>query len=71
MFGVGVTEIVNSVCVIVLECKSVLHVFNVRYVLVSKMLQVVSICKHIGVVVSETLYLSCIYLFFQTASVTA
>ena len=44
MFGVGVTEIVNSVCVIVLECKSVLHVFNVRYVLVSKMLQVVPIC---------------------------
>ena len=32
------------VCVIVLECKSVLNVIYVRYIMVSKMLQVVSIC---------------------------
>ena len=36
--GVGVAEIVQVVHVIVLECKSVLHVLHVRYVLVSKML---------------------------------
>ena len=35
MLGVGVTEIVQVVFVIVLECKSVLHVLHVRYVLVS------------------------------------
>ena len=44
MLGVGVTDIVQVVCVIVLECKSVFHVLHVRYVLVSKMLQVVLIC---------------------------
>ena len=57
MVGVGVTEIVQVVCVIVLECKSVLHVLHVRYVLVSKMLQVVSICLHMGVVTPAILYL--------------
>ena len=44
MLGVGVAEIVQVVYVIVLECKSVLHVLYVRSVLVSKMLQVVLIC---------------------------
>ena len=44
MLGVGVTEIVQVVCAIVLECKSVLHVLHVRYVLAIKMLQVVLIC---------------------------
>ena len=41
MLGVGVTEIVQVACVIDLECKSVLHVLNVRYMLEIKMLQVV------------------------------
>ena len=50
MLGVGVTEIVQVLCVIGLECKSILHVFHVRYVLVIKMLQVVSMCQHMGVV---------------------
>ena len=44
MLGVGVAEIMQVVCVIVLECKSVLHVLHVRYMLVSKTLQVVFIC---------------------------
>ena len=44
MLGDGVAEIVQVVCVIVLECKSVLYVLHVRYVMVSKMLQVVLIC---------------------------
>ena len=44
MLGVGVPEILQVVCVILLECKSILHVLHVRYVLVSKMLQVVSVC---------------------------
>ena len=44
MIGVGVADIEQVVCVIVLECKSVLYVLHFRYVLVSKMLQVVSIC---------------------------
>ena len=44
MLCVGVTEILKVVRIIVLECKSVFHVLHVRYVLVSKMLQVVSIC---------------------------
>ena len=57
MFGVGVAEIVQVLCVIVLECKSVLHVLHVRYVLVIKMLQVVSICQHMGVVTPVILYL--------------
>ena len=57
MLGVGVTEIAQVVCVIVLECKSILHVLHVRYVLVSKMLQVVSICLHMGVVTPAILYL--------------
>ena len=41
MLGVGVAEILQVVCVIVLECKSVLHVLNVRYELAIEMLQVV------------------------------
>ena len=45
------------VCVIVLECKSVLYVLHVRYVLVSKMLQVVLICYHMGVATPVILYL--------------
>ena len=44
MLGVGVAKIVQVVCVIGLECKSGLHVLHVRYMLVIKMLQVVSIC---------------------------
>ena len=44
MLGVGVVEIVQVVCVIVLEPKSFLHVLNVRYVLLIKILHVVSIC---------------------------
>ena len=44
MLGVGVSEILHVVCVIVLECKSVFHVLHVRCVLLSKMLPVVSIC---------------------------
>ena len=43
MLGVGATEIMQVVCIIVLECKSVLHMLHGRYVLVSKMLQVVPI----------------------------
>ena len=44
MLGVGVPEIVQVVYVIVLECKSILHVLHVRYMLLSKMLQVVLVC---------------------------
>ena len=44
MLGVGVADIVQVVCVILLECKSVFHVLHVRYVLVSKLSQVVPIC---------------------------
>ena len=44
MLCVGVIEIVQVVCVILLDSKSVFHVLHVRYVLVSKMLQVVFIC---------------------------
>ena len=33
MLGVGVTEIVQVICVIVLERESILHVLYVRYVL--------------------------------------
>ena len=44
MLCVGVAEIVQVVCDILLECKSVLHVLHVRYVFVIKMLQVVSMC---------------------------
>ena len=34
MLGFGVAEIVQVVCVTLVECKSVLHVLHVRYVLV-------------------------------------
>ena len=44
MVGVGAAEIVQVVSVIVLDCKSVLHVLNISYVLVSKILRLVSIC---------------------------
>ena len=44
MLSVGVEDIFQVVCVIVLECESVLYLLHVRYVLVIKMLQVVSIC---------------------------
>ena len=44
MLCVGVAEIVQVVCVIVLESKYVLRVLHVTYVLVSKIFQVVSIC---------------------------
>ena len=37
MLGVDVAEILQLVCVIVLECKSFFYVLHVRYVLVSKM----------------------------------
>ena len=64
MLGVGVTEIVQVVCVILLERKSVLHVLHVRYVLVIKTLKVVLICYHMGVATPAIMYLSCAYLFF-------
>ena len=64
MLGVGVADIVQVVCVILLECKSVLHVLHVRYVLVIEMLQVFPMCWHMGVVTPAILYLYCIYLFF-------
>ena len=35
VLGVGVTEIVQSVCVISLYCKYILYVLHVRYVLVT------------------------------------
>ena len=44
MLGVDVAEIVQVVCAIFLECKSVLHVLHVRYMFVIKMLLVVSMC---------------------------
>ena len=44
MLGVGVADIVQVVRVIVLESKYVLHVVHVRYLLLIKMLQVVSVC---------------------------
>ena len=44
MLGVGVPEIVQVVCVIVLECKCDLHVLHVSYVLASKILQVFLVC---------------------------
>ena len=44
MLGVGIAEILQVVCIIVLECKYALHVLHVRYVLVIKMFQVVLIC---------------------------
>ena len=44
MLGVGTVEIVQVVCVIVLECKSVLNVLPVSYVLENKIMQAVSIC---------------------------
>ena len=57
MLGVGVADIVQVVCVIVSERKSVLHVLHVRYVLVIKTVQVVSMCYHMGVVTPAILYL--------------
>ena len=44
MLGFGVAEILQVVYVIVLECKFIMHVLHVRYVLVIKILQVVSTC---------------------------
>ena len=44
MLGVGVTEIVQVVCGIVLDYKPVLRVLNLRYMLEIKILEVVSIC---------------------------
>ena len=41
MFGVGLPDIMQVVHVIVLECKSVLHVLHDRYVLVVKNFQLV------------------------------
>ena len=43
LLGVVVAEIVKVVCVIWLEVNSSLYVLHVRYVLVIKLLQVVSI----------------------------
>ena len=43
-------EIVQVICVIVLSFKSAYHVLHVRYVLEIKMLQVVPVCLHMGVV---------------------
>ena len=69
VLGVGVAEIVQVVCVIVLKCKSVLHVLHIRYVLLIKMLQVVLIFYHMVVVTQVILYISCIYLFFSKLQV--
>ena len=44
MLRVGVTEIVQLVFVTLLECKSVLHVLHVRYLLLINMFQVVYMC---------------------------
>ena len=44
MLCVGVIEIVQVVCVILLDKNSVFHVLHVRYVFVSKVLQVVLLC---------------------------
>ena len=68
MVGVGVADIVQVVCVIELECKSVLHVLHVKYVLVIKILQLVYMCLHMGVVTPAILCLSCIYLFFPNCN---
>ena len=70
MLGVGVEDIVSVVCVIMLEWKSVLNVLHVRYVLSIKVLQLVSMRLQMGMETTAILYLSYIYLFFQTASVT-
>ena len=57
MLIVGVSEIVKVVCVIGLECKSILNLLHFRYVLTIKMLQLVSMCEHMGVVTPKILYL--------------
>ena len=57
MLGVGVAEIVQVLCVIGLECKSVLNILHVSYVLVIKMFQVVLMCYHMGVATTIILYL--------------
>ena len=44
VLGVGDAEILLVVCVIGFECKSGLHVLNGGYVLVIKLLQMVSMC---------------------------
>ena len=44
VLGVGVAGIVQVVCVIGLEFKSILNILHVRYLLVIKWLQVVLIC---------------------------
>ena len=41
MLCVGVTEIMQVVCIIVLECKSVLNVLPVSYALENKIMQAV------------------------------
>ena len=57
MLGVVVVEIVQMLCVIVLECKFNFHALHASYVLVSKILQVVLICQHMGVLTPVILYL--------------
>ena len=57
MLGFGFADILQVVCVFVLECNYVLHMLHVRYVLVIKMLKLVSICLHMGVVTPVILYL--------------
>ena len=65
MLGVGTADILQVVCVILLEYKSVVHVLHVRYVLVIKILQVVLMRSHMGVVTPAILYISYIYLYFS------
>ena len=57
MLGVVVVEIVQMLCVIVLECKSNFHALHASYVLVSEILQVVFICQHMGMLTPVILYL--------------
>ena len=57
MLGVGIADIVQVVCVIVLECKYVFHALHVRYVLVIQILHMVPVCYHMGVVTPAILYL--------------
>ena len=57
VLGVGVVKIVQVVCVIGLEFKSVLYLLHVRYVLIIKFLQVVFMCEHMVVVTPAILYL--------------
>ena len=45
VLGVGVAEIVQVVCVIVLECESVFHLLHVSYISVIKLSRVGMMCS--------------------------